>query len=195
VPQLETVNDQQLAEMGARIRSLRQRRQLTLQQLSKTSGVSVGMLSQMERGVSSPSIRTLQRVSEALRVPLNWFFSTSQPSNDHPSWVLLRHERRSISLGDKTVVKELLVPPGDGQIELLLVTIEPGGSSGPAAYTHVGEDAGLVLEGKLLLEVDKEQATLGVGDAFRFASTLPHRFENAAPGRTVVLWVVTPPFY
>jgi transcriptional regulator with XRE-family HTH domain len=181
--------------MGGRIRALRQRRHVTLQQLSNESGVSVGMLSQMERGRSSPSVRTLQRVAEALEVPLGWFFSSQQPSHGHPSWVLPRHDRRSISLGDMTITKELLSPPGEGQIELLLVTIEPGGSSGPVAYTHVGEDAGLVLEGKLLLEVDGQAARLDAGDAFRFASSLPHRFENADTGRTRVVWAVTPPFY
>jgi transcriptional regulator with XRE-family HTH domain len=188
-------NDKSLAEVGGRIRALRQKRQMTLQQLSDQCGVSVGMLSQMERGRSSPSVRTLQRVAEALEIPMSWFFSTPLVPRDHPSWVLPRQHRRTLSLGDMTVTKELLSPPGDGEMELLVVTIEPGGSSGPAPYTHIGEDAGLVLEGRLLLEVDGTQAILEEGDAFRFAATLPHRFENAGSGRTRVLWANTPPFY
>jgi len=184
-----------LAEVGERIRSLRQKREMTLQQLSEQAGVSIGMLSQMERGRSSPTIRTLQRVADALEVPLNWFFSTPEVSQDHPRWVLPHSHRRRIALGDMKVIKELLSPPGDGKVELLLVTIEAGGSSGPVAYTHIGEDAGVVLEGRLLLEVDGVPATLEAGDAFRFASSLPHRFENADVGRTRVLWANTPPFY
>ena len=184
-----------LAEIGRRLRDLRRRRALTLQALSEESGVSTGMLSQMERGVSAPSIRTLQRVAEALEVPIGWFFSDAPSSSGAPPWVLRRPDRRVLSLGANGVTKELLAPAGDGAIELLYVTLEPGGSSGPTAYTHAGEDAGLVLEGSLRVEVDGQTCILVAGDAFRFKSALPHRFENAAPARTVVLWAVTPPFY
>jgi len=185
-----------LAELGRRLRDLRRRRGLTLQALSEGSGISTGMLSQMERGLSAPSIRTLQRVAEALEVPIAWFFSGGGRSTAHePTWVLRRTERRVLSLGDRGVTKELLVPPSEGVIELLQVIIEPGGSSGPAPYSHAGEDAGLVLEGSMRLKVNGESCLLGAGDAFRFPSTLPHRFENPGPVRAVVLWAVTPPFY
>jgi transcriptional regulator with XRE-family HTH domain len=184
-----------LDSLGFRLRDIRRRRSLTLQELSQASGVSVGMLSQIERGLSSPSIRTLQRVSEALEVPIGWFFSTARDTADGPAWVLRRTARQVLALGGQGVTKELLSPPGIGAIELLLVTVEPGGSSGTAPYTHAGEDAGLVLEGTLRLEVAGEPCALGAGDSFRFVSTLPHRFENPGPVRAVVLWALTPPFY
>lgn len=184
-----------VAEIGRRLRDLRRRRALTLQTLSEESGVSVGMLSQMERGVSAPSIRTLQRVAEALEVPISWFFTDGPSSSGAPAWVLRRSDRRTLSLGTSGVTKELLAPGGEGAIELLHVIIEPGGSSGAAPYTHAGEDAGVVIEGSMRLEVDGESCLLGAGDAFRFKSTLPHRFENPGPARAVVLWAVTPPFY
>ncbi len=184
-----------VTEIGRRLRDLRRRRGLTLEALSRDSGVSTGMLSQMERGVTSPSIRTLQRVAEALEVPINWFFSNAPSSAGAPAWVLRRQDRRSLSLGSNGVTKELLAPAGDGAIELLYVTIEPGGSSGDAPYTHIGEDAGLVLEGSMWLEVNGERCLLSAGDAFRFPSTLPHRFDNPGTARAVILWAVTPPFY
>lgn len=152
------------------------------------------MLSQIERGLSSPSIRTLQSVAAALEVPIGWFFSPPQVSTDCPAWVLRRPARRVLSFGSHGVVKEL-ISPGVGAIDLLIVTIEPGGSSGGPAYTHQGEDAGTVLEGQLRLEVDGEACVLSVGDAFRFKSTLPHRFDNPGPLRSVVLWALTPPLY
>jgi len=188
-------DDAALAEIGRRMRDLRLRRTLTLQALSEASGVSTGMLSQIERGVSTPSIRTLQRVAEALEVPLSWFFSDGRSSPGSPSWILRRSDRRILSLGTDGVTKELLAPAGSGTIELLHVTIEPGGSSGPVPYTHNGEDAGLVLEGMLRLEVDGTASVLSVGDAFRFKSTLPHRFENVGTERAIVVWAVSPPFY
>ncbi|MDA8250827.1 MAG: XRE family transcriptional regulator [Rhodospirillales bacterium] len=182
------------SEIGGRLRLLRRRRRVTLQALSDASGISVGMLSQIERGLSSPSIRTLQSVAAALDVPIGWFFSPPQDSAGCPPWVLRRTARRVLSLGSNGVVKEL-VSPGAGAIELLMVTIEPGGSSGGSPYTHEGEDAGVVLEGQMRLEVDGEACLLGAGDAFRFKSTLPHRFDNPGPLRALVLWALTPPLY
>jgi transcriptional regulator with XRE-family HTH domain len=181
--------------LGARLRRLRKRRDLTLQALSDATGLSVGMLSQIERDVSSPSIRSLQRLSDALEVPIGWFFSAGPVAVDAADWVLRRAARRVLGLAGSGVTKELLSPPGDGAIELLMVTIEAGGSSGPVAYTHPGEDAGLVLEGTLRLDVDGETSLLGPGDAFRFASTRPHRFENGGTTRAVVVWALTPPWY
>lgn len=182
------------SEVGDRLRVLRRRRHMTLQALSAASRISVGMLSQIERGLSSPSIRTLQSVAAALDVPIGWFFSPPQDSTGCPAWVLRRTARRVLSLGSNGVVKEL-VSPGTGVIELLMVTIEPGGSSGGSAYTHKGEDAGVVLEGQMRLEVDGEACLLGAGDAFSFKSTLPHRFDNPGPLRAIVLWALTPPLY
>lgn len=183
-----------LSEVGQAVRRLRRQRQLTLQALAGQAEISVGMLSQIERGVASPSLRSLLRVAEALEVPVGWLFDPSRSPSEGPGWVLRRAQRRSITLAEEGITKELLSPPGDGAIELLLVTVRPGGSSGPA-YTHAGEDAGVVLEGTLLLEVDGEPATLEAGDAFRFASTRPHRFSNPGMVRTVVVWALTPPFY
>jgi transcriptional regulator with XRE-family HTH domain len=183
-----------LSQVGQAVRRLRRQRQLTLQALASQAEISVGMLSQIERGVASPSLRSLLRVAEALEVPVGWLFDPPRSPSEGPTWVLRRPQRRSIALEEEGITKELLSPPGDGTMELLLVTVRPGGSSGPA-YTHAGEDAGVVLEGSLLLEVDGEPAVLEAGDAFRFASSRPHRFCNRGTVRTVVLWALTPPFY
>lgn len=184
-----------LADLGRRVRALRRRRALTLQALAEESGVSTGMLSQMERGVSAPSVRKLQRVAEALEVPIGWFFSDAAASSGAPPWVLRRPDRRRLTLASNGVTKEMLSPPGEGAIQLLHVVIEPGGSSGASPYSHAGEDAGVVLEGSVRLEVAGESCVLDSGDAFRFESGLPHRFENPGQVRAVVLWAVSPPFY
>lgn len=183
-----------LPEMGLTVRRLRRQRQLTLQDLSRQAGISIGMLSQMERGIAAPSLRSLLRVAEALEVPVGWFFDPPRAATDGPAWVQRRPQRRTIELDAEGITKELITPPGDGAIELLLVTIRPGGSSG-AAYTHAGEDAGMVREGQVHVEVDGEVAELAAGDAFRFASTRPHRFWNASDAPAVLVWALTPPFY
>jgi transcriptional regulator with XRE-family HTH domain len=185
-----------IPEVGLRVRTMRQRRKWTLSDLSERTSTSVGMLSQIERGLSSPSIRTLQRLADTFGVPIGWFFSDApSASPDAPGWLLRSANRRVLSLASQGVTKELLSPPGEGSLELLLITIQPGGSTGVAPYTHAGEDAGTVIEGTLKLEVAGEAAILQPGDAFRFASTLPHRFENAGRVPCVAIWAVTPPLY
>ena len=181
--------------LGGRLRGMRQRREWTLQELSARSGLSVGMLSQIERGVSSPSIRSLQKLADIFAVPIGWFFSDPGAAPQGPAWVLRRAQRRVLDLSAKGITKELLSPDGDGRIELMLITIEAGGTSGEAPYQHAGEDAGTVVEGVLELEVEGTVILLQAGDSFRFLSTFPHRFGNRGPLRCVVLWAVTPPLY
>ncbi|MBN9264857.1 XRE family transcriptional regulator [Hyphomicrobium sp. CS1BSMeth3] len=191
-----TVRAAAVPEVGQRLRLMRQRRKWTLSDLSERTNTSVGMLSQIERGLSSPSIRTLQRLADTFAVPIGWFFSDSPtPPPNTPSWLLRPASRRVLSLAGQGITKELLSPPGEGALELLIITIQPGGSTGQAPYTHAGEDAGTILEGTLKLEVAGESALLQPGDAFRFASTLPHRFENPGTVPCVALWVITPPLY
>lgn len=183
-------------KVGARLRISRRRRNWTLQELARLSGVSVSMLSQIECGVSTPSIKTLQRLSDVFGVPMSWFFSEPSAMAHEPRWIVRQEQRRVLKLTTNGVTKQLLsAEVGDGKIQLMLVHIEPNGSSGDTAYTHAGYDAGTVLEGSLRLEVDGQAGVLCAGDSFEFSSALPHRFENAGSTRCVVLWAVAPAFY
>ena len=86
--------------------------------------------------------------------------------------------------------KQLLTPPSEGsKLGLYIVEMEPGASTGDELYTHGGEEAGLVMSGAMALRVESESWTLQEGDSFRFLSSRPHRFANAAEGETRVLWV------
>ncbi len=181
--------------IGEQIRSMRQRRDWTLQDLSDGCGISVSMLSQIERNLASPSIRSLQRLAEIFGVPIGWFFSEPSPTADELPWIQRRAQRRVLDLPAKGIVKEMLSPEGDGRLQLMLITVAPDGSSGESPYTHAGEDAGTVLAGTLRLAVDGVEGLLNAGDSFRFASTLPHSFSNPGADKCVVLWVVTPPLY
>ena len=83
-----------------------------------------------------------------------------------------------LSLNTTGVQKELLTPAASGALEIYLVTIAPGGSSGPELYTHKGEEGGYVMSGEMLLEVEDRTFHLKTGDSFRFKSQTPHRFAN-----------------
>ncbi|WP_426959555.1 cupin domain-containing protein [Muricoccus radiodurans] len=184
------------ATLGAQLRALRKARGLSLQELAASASLSVGLISQVERGLSSPSVKTLRALADALGVTVGWLFhhGAVPPAEEH-GLVLRRANRRRMTLNDGAVVKELLTPRLDSQLEMLIVNVTPGGSSGLEPYTHAGEECGLVLEGELDLWVEGRRFRLSEGDAFGFVSGRPHRFENPGTRPARVLWVITPPTF
>ncbi|TXH39128.1 MAG: cupin domain-containing protein [Rhodospirillaceae bacterium] len=182
--------------LGRQLRALRKGRELSLTELAERTGLSIGNLSQIERGVSSPSVRSLKKLSEVLQVPVGDLFQeTDLPPAEEMNYIVRRKTRPMLHLGDTGLQKELLTPTTPGALQMLLVTLEPGGSSGPEHYTHRGEEAGLILSGALELFIEDERFLLKEGDTFRFKSTQPHRFVNGSAKVTTVLWVTTPPGY
>lgn len=181
--------------VGKQVRDLRRSRRMSLKELAVRSGLSIGLLSQIERGTSSPSLRSLQALSRALSVPARWFFNDGIVAPEPERDIIVRRDQgRMLHLTTKGIVKELVTPDLSGSLQVLLVTIAPGGSTGES-YWHDGEEAGHVIQGQLELFVDEERFVLNTGDSFRFVSTRPHGVRNPGDTETRVLWVTTPSFY
>ena len=178
--------------VGRRIRDLRRVRQFSLETVAARTELSIGFLSQIERGLSSPSLRVLATLADVLGVGIAALFGASPSADGGSDQVVTRGQQRpELKLWRTGVSKQLLSPASaDSKLNLFLVHLEPGGSTGDELYTHDGEEAGLVLEGEMLLTVDSETWSLKTGDSFRFASRRPHRFSNPAQdAKAVVLWV------
>ncbi|MCK1384397.1 XRE family transcriptional regulator [Bradyrhizobium sp. 21] len=178
--------------VGRRIRDLRRIRQFSLETVASRTDLSIGFLSQIERGLSSPSLRVLATLADVLGVGIAALFGASPSADGASDHVVTRGlQRPELKLWRTGVSKQLLSPASaDNKLNLFLVHLEPGGSTGDELYTHDGEEAGLVLEGEMLLTVDSETWSLKTGDSFRFGSRRPHRFSNPAQdAKTVVLWV------
>ncbi|WP_257201868.1 MULTISPECIES: helix-turn-helix domain-containing protein [unclassified Bradyrhizobium] len=178
--------------VGRRIRDLRRVRQFSLETVAARTSLSIGFLSQIERGLSSPSLRVLATLADVLGVGMAALFGASPSADGGSDQVVTRGlQRPELKLWRTGVSKQLLSPASaDSKLNLFLVHLEPGGSTGDELYTHDGEEAGLVLEGEMLLTVDSETWSLKRGDSFRFASRRPHRFSNPAnDAKSVVLCV------
>jgi transcriptional regulator with XRE-family HTH domain len=178
--------------VGRRIRDLRRARPFSLETVAARTELSIGFLSQIERGLSSPSLRVLATLADVLGVGIAALFGTGPGADGASDQVVTRAPQRpELKLWRTGVSKQLLSPAGaDHRLNLFLVHLEPGGSTGDELYTHDGEEAGLVLEGEMMLSVDSETWSLKTGDSFRFASRRPHRFSNPADdSKAVVLWV------
>jgi transcriptional regulator with XRE-family HTH domain len=178
--------------VGMRLRDLRRKANLSLETVASRSDLSVGFLSQVERGLSSPSLRVLATLADVFGVGIAALFGNQAGDGGTEHGVIIRAaERAELKLWRSGISKQLLNPAGaDSKLNLFLVHMEPGGSTGDELYTHDGEEAGLVLEGEMTLTVDRETWRLKTGDSFRFASRRPHRFSNPAKrAKAVVLWV------
>lgn len=182
--------------LGLAVREIRRARGLSLKQVADGASISIGLLSQIERGISSPSIRALRGICAMLDVPVHALFESPESLVREDNRRIVRADRRRrLDFGAKAMVKELITPDEEGSLQVMEVILEPGGGSGEEPYDHEGEEVGVVLRGRLELYVDGTTYRLGEGDAFRFESRLPHMFRNAARGITRVLWIVTPPVY
>ena len=161
---------------------------MPLAEVALRLGKSVGYLSQVERGLSSLPIRDLVRIAELLEVD---FLSLVGPAEAGEGASPIRREAEAapVIFHPSGITKRSLAPPGPGELRLFVMTLEPDSSTGTDLYSHEGEEAGLVMEGSILLTIGTESHSLAQGDSFRFASSTPHGFANAAEGRSVVLWV------
>jgi transcriptional regulator with XRE-family HTH domain len=181
--------------IGTRIRGARLKKKLSLEQVSELTGLSISLISKIEREITAPSVRSLLALIGALDIPLEHLFDQTTDSSQESGLVVRAGERRRLDFGEKRLVKELLTPQPIGSLELLMVILAPGGSTGDDIFSHNGEEAGMVLTGCLELWVDGQTFLLHPGDSFAFPSVKPHRFRNAAEVETRVLWVNTPPLY
>lgn len=177
--------------LGKKLRHLRKARGCSLKHLAAAADLSIGFVSQIERGLSSPSVRTLARLADALGVGIGELFSDLDSGLDGEGRIVARpFEQRTLDMANSHLVKRWLTPfERKPRLDLYLIELEVNGSSGERAYAHEGEEAGYVLEGGLELVVDDRRYVLGEGDSFRFASTRPHSFANAGSRACTVLWV------
>ncbi len=183
------------SRFGAEIRHLRQAKRMTLQSLAESAGISIGLLSQLERGRSTLTIGALQKISKALAVPMSFFFSKADgPRGAEDDIVVRAQQRRQLTFPGLGIREDLLSPDLSGPIEMLLSLIEPGADCGEA-YCHQGDEAGFLLSGSLDLWVGERHFLLKAGDSFSFNSSLPHRYRNNGEVVTRIIWIITPPFY
>ncbi len=186
---------QPAVDVGREIKALRKAKRWTLERLAEEAQCSVGLLSQVERGKSSASIKTVQKISAALGVNIGWFLPASDaPPDEELGFIVRRNAIRHLSYGPG-IKDALLTPSMSGKLEVLESTFAPGAGSGEEPYTHDGEEAGVVLSGQFALWIDGRTFYLDAGDCFHFESVKPHKYWNPGDQETVIIWVITPPTF
>ncbi len=179
-------------ELGGRIRSIREGKGLPLRSVADAAGVSESFLSQIERGVASPSVASLRRVAEALGESVGALFEGPGGSGR----VVRVRDRRRLLHPQRQWEDVLLTPRTSRHLQVILSTIEAQAGSGDEPYSHDSdEECVIVLKGRLQFWVGEERFDLQEGDALVFESRRPHRNHNPGPGKAEVLWIITPPSY
>ena len=179
--------------VGAKLREFRQSRGLTLKQLATLAGTSVGHLSQLERDMGSPSVKTLYAISRALGVTIGQFFDHGEEGARGAQYVVRKSGRRHIRFAEG-IDDYRLTSEAVSQLALLYSTFTPGATLSEP-YTHEGEEAGYVVSGQLELYLEDAKIVLEAGDSFSFPSQVPHRYRNPGSIETVIIWAMTPPSY
>ncbi|MBW1668603.1 MAG: cupin domain-containing protein [Deltaproteobacteria bacterium] len=191
-----------MVKIGTRIKENRWRQGLTLKDLSERSGLSVGLLSQIERGISSSSIRNIQKIVKGLGISFASLFDDTDPGENGAQMHQTSRKGIQISVVRGKKRKKLLMPFG-GFMELLapvhnhkmefIFLRYPVGAKVKEPFSHEGEECGLVLKGKLKAIVGDQEFILEAGDSIYFDSTIPHRWENMAKTETTFISALTPP--
>jgi transcriptional regulator with XRE-family HTH domain len=178
---------EEISALAILIQDLRKHKKYTLKDLADKIGRSVGFLSQVERGLSRPSVADLTAISETLGVPTTYFYSLPKPMA--LPWVTRPDERRTLYYADG--ITDILVSPRmRASFSMLESQLEPGASSGDRHMNDSSEQGGYVLEGELTLWLaDDEPVTLQAGDSFQLASHAHCRYGNLSDRLTRVLWV------
>ncbi len=176
-------------QLATRLRERRRERGLTLKAVADAAGLSVGFISQIERGITVPSLSSLVSVSRVLDVNVGDFL-TSQPQPDEDEVQTRQSERPVFAVSESSVTYERISSSFPGHILRSVIIHEPPGHrSEPIA--HEGEEMMYVIEGTITFELDGERTILGPGDSMHFPSTRIHSTWNHSDSPATILWAGT----
>ena len=180
-------------QLARDIRALRRTRNMTLTELSLKLGRSVGWLSQVERGISIPSINDLRQLCMALEVPISLLFAHEVANEAERGVVVRAGKRRQLGSTEGRLLEELLSPDLGGEFEMVRSVFAPGAGLDKPLLRNT-EEAAYVVSGVFDIEIDGVWHSLASGDSFRF-NRKPHRWKNPGTQDAVLIWTIAPPVY
>lgn len=176
---------------GPRIKQARLERGLKLKDVAMETGLSISLISQVENNNTSPSLSTLVKLSNFLGLTSGFLNGVVGTSGD--VMVCRKDDRKLWSSDDDKIEYQLLNPPlYNKKFEVVLAKLNCFEES-MEKYTHDGDEFGLVMKGKIHVEVGDNVYVLEEGDSIYFSSTAPHAVYGVAPECSEILWINTPP--
>jgi transcriptional regulator with XRE-family HTH domain len=173
--------------VGLRVRELREQRNLSLRALAETCNISPNTVSLIERGLSSPSVDTLQRLASGLGVPIVAFFETE---DSQARLVFSQSTNRARSRAPGMTIEHLGSGLADQAFASFLITMEPSTRTRTAPIEHSGTEWVYCLEGFVEYQVEDRKYHLEPGDNLLFDASLPHRWRNPGPMQAQMLLIL-----
>jgi transcriptional regulator with XRE-family HTH domain len=184
--------DRMSQKVGDRLKAVRTMYGLSQRELARRAGVTNSTISTIEQNRVSPSVDSLAKVLAGIPMSLINFFTIDLENGEE---IFFRKEDL-VELSDGTMSMRLVgATRKDRNLRVLHEIYPPGGDTGDNLIVQKGEEAGVVVRGKLEVTVGERVQVLGPGDAYYFNAEIPHRFRNAGDIECEVVSAATPPSY
>ncbi len=177
-------------QIGAKIRDLRNQNGLTQEELADRTELTKGFISQLERGLTAPSVSTLLDIVECLGTNLSDFFH----EEDDQQIVFPKEDYFEKEDESGNSITWLIATAQSRSLEPILVRLQPGQSM-PFDKPHEGEEFGYVLEGKIQVHYADKAYVVRKGDSFIFQANKKHRISSASKRVSTILWISSPPSF
>ena len=164
---------------------------LSLRELADQVDLTASFLSQVERDLTSPSIESLRKISQALEVPI--FYFLVEPDSTSP--VVRRNQRRKITLPGTHLTYELLTPDLNRKMEVIMVDLQPGEDYTAAPLRHHTEECIYVLQGQLQICLGEELYYLSPGDCVYFDGPMLRHVSATGDETLRFISIITPPVF
>jgi len=179
------------SELGRRIRQARIEKTLTLKEVEGRSGVSATHISQIERGITSPTVNALERIARALEKNTSFFLEDVEL----PEICKLQNDGREVVISErpKILLKSLThgIPGGVLHMYMMIAHPSPKGSQEVKLHEHEGDECGYVIDGKLEIRVGDEVIVLDEGDSIHYKATQSHGVKNIGDKVSHSVWAAT----
>ncbi|ORJ53686.1 helix-turn-helix domain-containing protein [Geothermobacter hydrogeniphilus] len=178
--------------VGKKLKAIRLKSDMTIQELAESSRVSSNMISRIERGLTIPSVEILMKLANVFGKSINYF--VEEVSTTHEIVHTAPGGRDTTVYEDERNMLTESFTSGlrDPQFMSFLCTIPKGGMSGEENMYHPGDELIYLLDGQLKVTIGRETYLLNAGDSLTFKSHLPHRWVNVGEDDARVIWTLSP---
>ncbi len=178
--------------IGKKLKDIRLKQDLTIQELAERSRVSSNMISRIERGLTTPSVEILMKLAAVFGKSIDYFVEEVSTT-----WEVVfsgpGQRDKTVYEDERNMLTESFTSGlRDPQFTSFFCTVKKGGSSGVQEMYHPGDELIYVLDGRLRVTIAGETHLLGPGDSLSFKSHLPHRWDNVGDDDARVIWTLSP---
>ena len=178
--------------VGKKLKAIRLKNDMTIQELASQSNVSSNMISRVERGLTIPSVEILMKLAAVFDKSINYF--VEEVSTSHEIVFSSQGQRDTTVYDDENNMHTESYTSGlrDPQFMSFLCTVPVGGTSGQQNMYHPGDELIVLLEGQLKVTIASEEYCISAGDSLSFKSHLPHRWDNVGDDGARIIWTLSP---